>query len=202
MGFGAILSVTDALYKINNGDAEGLYSALFSEVKGVMFDKFKGGSAYNELAVDLYSGMALAEKVGFEIMHDKTGALTEMEGKIFKSLYNTFKWNPGQLVVLMGDGNQVLIEEIELSTKDKEVNMVISAFNLENKDSAKSDSENPDILLQAMENNKHVIPARENKYTRDEKRNTTSLKSGNVSIYVIPATMEVRSKEATVMKRY
>ncbi len=202
MGFGAILSVTDALYKINNGDVEGLYSALFSEVKGVIFEKVGDASAYNELAVDLYSGMALAEKVGFEIMHDKTGALTEMEGKIFKSLYSSFKWNPGQLVVLMGDGNQILIEEVELSPKDKEINMVISAFNLENKDSAKSDAGNPDILLQAMENNKHVIPVTENKYIRDEKRNTTSLKSGNVSIYVIPATMKVRSEGALVMKRY
>ncbi|NQU35909.1 MAG: Ig-like domain-containing protein [Bacteroidetes bacterium] len=202
MGFGAILSVTDALYKINNGDAEGLYSALFSEVKGVIFDKVKKGSAYNELAVDLYSGMALAEKIGFEIMHDKTGTLTEMEGTIFKSLYNSFKWNPGQLVVLMGDGNQVLIEEVELSPKDKEVNMVVSAFNLENNGSAQGDPENSDLLVQAMENNKNVIPARANEYVSDKKRNTTSLKSGNVSIYVIPATMKVRSENAIEMKRY
>jgi len=62
---------------INNGDTEGLYNALFSEVKGVIIKKVGDRSAYNELAVDLYSGMALAEKVGFEIMKDQTGTLSQ-----------------------------------------------------------------------------------------------------------------------------
>ncbi|NQU34037.1 MAG: hypothetical protein HQ521_12445, partial [Bacteroidetes bacterium] len=90
----------------------------------------------------------------------------------------------------------------ELSPKDKEVNMVISAFNLENSGSAQSDPKNSDLLLQAMENNKNVIPARANEYVSDKKRNTTSLKSGNVSVYVIPATMKVRSENAIEMKIY
>ncbi len=113
MGYGAILSVTDALFAINNGDVESLYSLLFSEVKGKMFEKVASNSAYNELAVDMYSGMALAEKVDQEIMKDQTGPIANMEGSIFKQLYTTFNLKPGQLIILRGNGDQKLFENKE-----------------------------------------------------------------------------------------
>ena len=119
MGFGAILSVVDALYMINDGNAEGLYSMLFSEAKGVIFDKVKAGSAYNELAVDLYTGMALAEKVGLDILKDQHGPIAAMEESIFKQLRNAFSWKPGQLVILRGYGDQKLYE-ISSGSKETE----------------------------------------------------------------------------------
>ena len=202
MGFGAILSVTDALYKINSGDTEGLYNALFSEIKGVIFEKVGDRSAYNELAVDLYSGMALAEKVGFEIMKDKTGTLSQIEGTIFKSLYESFDWKEGQIVILMGDGNQILMEEVEQSPDEEQLNKVKSVFNINEPIPNNSTNDNSDILLAAIESNKYVIPATENKYISDKKRNTTSIKSGNIIVYIIPSNMKVRAENHIEMKRY
>ncbi len=202
MGFGAILSVTDALYKINNGDTEGLYNALFSEVKGVIFEKVGEQSAYNQLAVDLYSGMALAEKVGFEIVHDKTGTLTQIEGSIFKSLYETFQWDKGQIVILVGDGNQILMEEVELSPNEEQLNKVKSIFNMNEPIPGSGTNNKPDKLLAAMESNKNVIPASENKYISDKKRNTTSIKSGSITVYIIPSNMKVKAKNHIEIKRF
>ncbi len=125
MGFGANLSVVDALYMINEGDVEGLYSMLFSEVKGAIFDKVKAGSAYNELAVDLYTGMALAEKVGLDILKDQQGPIAAMEESIFKQLRNAFSWKPGQLVILRGYGYQKLFEAKEADEEKPEFEVAL-----------------------------------------------------------------------------
>ncbi len=89
------------------------------------------------------------------------------------------------------------MEEVELSPEDEQLSMIKSAFNLEN-----SSNYNQDKLALAMENSKTIIPARENSYVKDTKRNTTSLKSGNISIYIIPANMKVRAENHIEIRRY
>ena len=202
MGVGALLSVTDAMYKINSGDSEGLFNQLFSEIKGVMFDKVKAGSAYNELGVDLYTGMALAEKVGLEIMKDETGVLTSLENTIFNSLYNSFNWKPGQLVILYGDGNQeLMIDDKENKSKTEMSRMKEVLKN--------STSEFDKIIAKALNKfDKSESSAGENiqnqekSFIQDKQNNTTSLKSGNISVYIIPQDMKVSAKNAIKMKRY
>jgi formylglycine-generating enzyme len=108
MGFGTVMSVVNALDAINRGATDELYGLLFSEIKGAMLDKVKEGSAYKELAVDLYTGMALAEKVGLEIMKDQTGPLASMDAAILARLKETFSMGHRQLLVLYGDGQQRL----------------------------------------------------------------------------------------------
>ena len=76
-----------------------------------MLSKVKEGSAYKELAVDLYTGMALAEKVGLEIMRGETGVVTAFEATVFDKLMETFNLKAGQLVVVTGDGTQQLYED-------------------------------------------------------------------------------------------
>ena len=187
MGFGAILSVVDALYMINEGDVEGLYSMLFSEVKGAIFDKVKAGSAYNELAVDLYTGMALAEKVGLDILKDQQGPIAAMEESIFKQLRNAFSWKPGQLVILRGYGYQKLFEAKEAVEEKPEFEVALFG----------DDNPGKDPGGQKIE-----IPAIEGKYTVDDKRRTASLKNGFISIYIIPQGMKVSSEDAMEMMRY
>jgi hypothetical protein len=111
MGFGTVLSVVNAMDAINRGSTDELYGILFSEVKGAMLSKVKEGSAYKELAVDLYTGMALAEKVGLEIMRGETGVVTAFEATVFDKLMETFNLKAGQLVVVTGDGTQQLYED-------------------------------------------------------------------------------------------
>ncbi len=111
MGFGTVLSVVNAMDAINRGSTDELYGILFSEVKGAMLGKVKEGSAYKELAVDLYTGMALAEKVGLEIMRGDTGVVSAFEATVFDKLMETFNLKAGQLVVETGDGTQQLYED-------------------------------------------------------------------------------------------
>jgi len=108
MGFGTVMSVVNALDAINRGATDELYGLLFSEIKGAMLDKVKEGSAYKELFVDLYTGMALAEKVGLEIMNDQAGPLASMDAAILARLKETFSMGHRQLLVLYGDGQQRL----------------------------------------------------------------------------------------------
>jgi hypothetical protein len=108
MGFGTVMSVVNALDAINRGATDELYGLLFAEIKGAMLDKVKEGSAYKELAVDLYTGMALAEKLGLEIMKDQTGPLAAMDAAILARLKETFSMGHRQLLVLYGDGQQRL----------------------------------------------------------------------------------------------
>ncbi len=203
MGIGALLSVTDAMYKINSGDSEGLFAMLFSEIKGVIFDKIKSGSAYNELAIDLYTGMSLAEKVDFEIMKDKTGPIAGMEKAIFEKLYNTFNWESGQLVILRGDGNQKLFEDPNTSADEKkDMSIGKGNFKISISGLGKKATDAIDKIGQAKSSVNVEIPAKELSFMRDEKRKTTSLKKGNVSIFVIPRDMKVRYENASEIKIY
>ncbi len=194
MGMGTFLSVNDALHMINTGDVDGLFSILFSEVKGGILDKVKVGSAYKELAVDLYTGMALAEKIGLEILKDKTGPITAMEGAIFNQLHNAFNWEAGQIVILRGYGDQKLFEETEAEEKDKDAGKSNFALAISGSES------NPPEGNTAS--NKLEIPTTEKGYKVDEERKTSSLKNGYISIYIIPANMKVSSENAIEMKRY
>jgi len=194
MGMGTFLSVNDALYMINTGDVDGLFSILFSEVKGGILDKVKVGDAYKELAVDLYTGMALAENVGLTIMKDQTGPITAFEGVIFDQLKSAFEWEPNQVVIITGYGDQKLY--------------AVSGPAEEEKNAGKS---NFAIAVGAVaddpeEKNTHPpdreIPTTEGDYLYDEELNTTSLKNKYTSVYIIPADMKVRAENALEMKRY
>ncbi|MCX6238844.1 MAG: Ig-like domain-containing protein [Bacteroidia bacterium] len=203
MGIGALLSVTDAMYKINSGDSEGLFGMLFSEIKGVIFDKIKSGSAYNELAIDLYTGISLAEKVDFEIMKDKTGPIAGMEKAIFEKLYNTFTWESGQLVILRGDGSQKLFEDTGPSAnQNKDLSIGKGNFKISISGFGKKPTDVINKISQTNSSANLEIPAKELSFTRDEKRKTTSLKKGNVSIFVIPRDMKVRHENASEIKIY
>ena len=202
MGVGALLSVTDAMYKINSGDSEGLFNQLFSEIKGVMFDKVKAGSAYNELGVDLYTGMALAEKVGLEIMKDETGVLTSLENTIFNSLYNSFNWKPGQLVILFGDGNQELVIDDKENKSKTEISRMKEVLKNSTSEFDKIIAKALDKFGKSENSTSENIQDQEKSFIQDKQNNTTSLKSGNISVYIIPQDMKVSAKNAIKMKRY
>lgn len=108
MGFGTVMSVVDAMYAINSGDTRELFALLFSEVKGTILSKTGDISAAQKQMVDIYSSIALAEKIDLEIRKDRTGPIAAMEEEIFESLLGAFGFEKGQLVVLRGSGDQKL----------------------------------------------------------------------------------------------
>lgn len=194
LGLGSFLSLTDAMYMINTGDVDGLFFTLFSEVKGGLLNKAKASSAYHDLTVNLYTGMAIAEKVGLEILKDQKGPIAEMEEAIFNQLYSVYKWEPGQLVILRGFGDQKLFEEAAPIEKDKDAGKSNFALAISGSESKPTEESQASAKVE--------IPTTEGKYMIDEKRETSSLKNGYMSIYIIPADMKVSSENAIEMKRY
>jgi len=73
MGFGTVMSVVDAMYAINSGSTKDLFSLLFSEAKGAVLSKTGDISAVHKQNVEIYSSIALAEKIDFEIRKDRKG---------------------------------------------------------------------------------------------------------------------------------
>ena len=108
MGLGTMMSVVDAMYAINSGSTKDLYSLLFSEVKGAMLSKTGDISAAHKQGVEIYSSIALAEKIDLEIRKDRTGPIAAMEGEIFESLASAFELGKDRLLILRGKGDQKL----------------------------------------------------------------------------------------------
>ena len=204
MGFGALISIPDALFKINSGDTDGLFTMLFSEIKGVMLDKAKAHSTFSEEAVSAYTSLTLAEKIDFEIRKDKTGPIAGMEASLYRNLMKSYNLTSGQLVILKGNGNQKLIEEKEYSppSDKKEVNVIKGVLKISISGLDKKTSETIDKVGKSIHDAESEIPAGENSFTFDDKRNISSFKKGGVTIFIVPADMNIRNENATEMKRY
>jgi len=138
--------------------------------------------------------MALAENVGLTIMKDQTGPITAFEGAIFDQLKSAFEWEPNQVVIMKGYGDQKLFAVSGPSEEEK--NAGKSNFAI----AGGATGDNPE------ETNAHSpdreIPTKEGEYMHDKELNTTSLKNRYTSVYIIPADMKVRAENAIEMKRY
>ncbi len=110
MGFGALVSVVDALEAINRGDSDALFSMLFSQITDRIMGQAKDRSpAFNEI-MEAYGHISMAEKIDFEIRKGKTGPIATMEQHLFDALGTAFDHAKRTLVILSGDGSQRLLE--------------------------------------------------------------------------------------------
>ncbi len=146
--------------------------------------------------------MALAEKIGLEILKDQKGPITQMEETIFNQLRNVYKLEPKQIVILRGYGDQKLFEVLEIEDDINDPNAGKSNFANAISTYDPNTTETKSKPAGEQNKNKVEIPAVEGKYTLDEERKVSSLKNGYISTYFIPYNMKVSSENAIEMKRY
>ncbi len=206
---GTVVSVLDALDAINRGNTDDLWFLLFGELKSAMLNKVGEKSADAKLMVDSYSKLTLAEKITQNILQDKEGILAKTDKAVFAQLKRAFSTVGGQVVVLIGEGNQKLFvdknapansaaskpeEKKGLSLFKGNVNISLSGI-------SKKTNETLGSIAKAVKGGSDEIPAGDD-FVTDKKLKTSALKRGNVSVYIIPDGMRVRSENASEMKIY
>lgn len=203
-GFGSIISLADAAFAINEGNTEALANILLAEVKNKVLGDASEKTGLSAERIQIYSDMAVVEQyVSFTLTtHSDQGLIAQMENKILSGIASYRFGNDKQMVVLKGDGSQKLFmeagqkpeSEVSRALKDN-FKINISGLDKNTKDLIKKVGEN--ISRKGTE-----IPFEEDKYIYDKKLNTISLKTGNVSIFVIPKSMKVKHEDAIEMKIY
>lgn len=202
--YGTVVSIVDALDAINRGDIEGLYKLLFSEIKGALLDQTKKVGTNTEEMVDTYSNIAFAEKILFDIMQDKSGPIARADEVIFNQLKGVFNSNPGQIVILKGDGKHRLMIEERADTDPKQTTeqkpsqnskFKIAVSGLEGLKKAAGDAIK--LIKGATE-----VPARDREFFTDNKLNTCSYKNGNTTIYLVPAKYNLKPENYSYFKVY
>jgi hypothetical protein len=201
-GLGSLLSLADAAFAINNGDADALANIMLSEIKGQISGDIEDvGGLKGELFAE-YNKMSITEQYISYALNSESdmGLIAEMESKILSEIAAAGIDSDRQLVILKGDGNQKLLIDGESKPESKSSNFL--------KDNVKIsisgvDEETKDFINKiGKKKKKKEIPCVEGSFNYEDKLNTISLKNGNVSIYSIPKEMKVISVDATEMKIY
>ncbi|MFA5849213.1 MAG: Ig-like domain-containing protein [Bacteroidales bacterium] len=207
--YGTVISIVDALDAINRGDVEGLYGLLFGEIKGAILDKVKSKSAFNEEIVEGYSKIALAEKIHFDILRDRSGYLAQLDAAVFKQLSNVFNANPCQIIILTGVGTQKLFEDLKASQPEdsksdetKETATIKDKLKVAAEVTGKVASNTIKQIGNVIRGSGKEIPVKEGAFVNDDKRKTISFKNGATTIYLIPTGMNVRYENAFEIKKY
>jgi hypothetical protein len=124
-----------------------------------------------------------------------------MEDSLFERLRDSFDLKPGQLIVLRGNGNQQLAG---VTAENELVSEGVGRIRdrLSRLPVGRRAGEVLDKVLDEQKKASSAIEAKDKVFVRDGKRNIISLKSGGVTIYVVPPDMEVEPVDSSSVKRY
>ncbi|MCK9303858.1 MAG: hypothetical protein PHP30_07915 [Bacteroidales bacterium] len=206
--FGSVLSLVDAAFAINSGDAEGLVSIMLSEIKGQVTDDMAQKVGLSGELATLYKNISIAEQYvtyGLTTYSD-VGLVAEMESRILSAVAKTSldALKSLKLIVLVGDGTQELHMEHESQPKQE------SKLSKALKDNIKIkitgiDQKTADFLgklgVKSKEKENYVlVPAVDGKYLYDHELKAISLKNGKVSVFMVPAAVATKSENTTITK--
>ncbi|MCF7974187.1 MAG: Ig-like domain-containing protein [Phycisphaerae bacterium] len=109
-GFGAILSLVDAAFAINRGDTEGLIGLMLSDVKGQILGDIADGSGSAAPWFSTYNDLSLVEQFASLAVttYADAGPIARIEGRVLSEVASRITAAGSKLVVLHGDGRQVL----------------------------------------------------------------------------------------------
>lgn len=204
-GFGSIISLVDAAYAINKGDAEALANIMISEIKGaIISDKKEKAGLTGELFAE-YEKMSIMEQyVSYAVNSgsDK-GLIAQMEGKIISGIAYAGFGAKREMVVLKGNGSQKLFAEGVVKPQSKLSKTIKDNIKITG---IKVDKKTSDFFKKISDKkssaSRVLIPVREGAFFHDKDLDVYSLKNGSVTIYSIPATMKVTSENTVEMKTY
>ena len=109
MGFGSVLSLSDAAHAVNTGDMEALANVVFSELSGRLAENIsKSGSALAEYA-DLYAQLATAEQVTTTLVETKA-PIADLHSAFIKAIVARSPQRDTKLLVITGNGSQQVIQ--------------------------------------------------------------------------------------------
>lgn len=205
MGMGTLISVVDAMDAINRGDTEALFDIMFSELKGFFMDQAKDRSPDFKTVMDGYSRITMAKTVLEEIEKSISGVASQLEHQLFSRLATNIDNEKEELIILKGTGDQKLFltsadEETSGSNRKKGRGLFGGLINIQ---ITGVDEKTQDRISKLIGRKKEAeIPAYENRLHVDKGLGIYSLKSGNVSYFIIPAGLEVDYENATEMLRY
>lgn len=179
--YGTVVSITDAVDAINRGDVDKLYHLLFGEIKSAILNQVSNFSDYTQKAAETYTQLALAEKVQYDIIHNESGPLAQMDNDVYVQLKSAFNNIPGQLIILSGDGNQqLLLEKAQQENKtNSKIKFSFGGFDDKTKESFSK-------IEKAFKKKGKEVTVMEGEFVFDDELKTYSLKKGNITYYLIP----------------
>lgn len=203
--YGSLVSILDAFDAINRGDTDALFRLLFDEIKGAILDKAGSRSAHTKEAIETYTQLAMAEKVLVEIAQDQTGPIAAIDDGIYQQLTKVFQSQPGQLVILQGNGNQSLriIEAPEAPARDDAIEVGKGKrFGITISGVDKKTVNTVHQIRNAARAGGSEIPTKERSFEYNSRLNTYAWKNGGLSIYLVPPGAQLQEENTGSMRRY
>ncbi len=202
--FGSILSLVDAAFAINSGDADALVNVMLSEIKGKLIDDAAEKSQLMGHHFKTYKKISLAEQyLSFAwTTYADNGLVAQMENKILSEIARAGLGSQTKMVVLKGNGEQKLLLDDQPEQGTNPSKAFKDNFKIKISGFDKKTTEFIEKIGKKIKPNGVEIPAGEGKFVSDEKMKTSSLKNGKVSVFIIPSDMKVVNENADEMKIY
>jgi hypothetical protein len=199
-GFGLIVALADAAHAINTGDTDALVELALGEIKGQVFGDIADGKSPAATRFTRYNQLTLAEKYASLALtsHEDRGLFAAVDQRILSSLASLATTQGQRLVILQGNGSQAL--QIPATANPARPAAHPVARNLLGR-VARQVLDSPEIeqLLDAATGTTRPAtpPLQEGRILEDSSTGITSLKQGNLSLYLIPKDLPFETTQTT-----
>lgn len=203
-GFGLILALADAAHAINTGDTEALLEIAVSEIKGQVAGDIADGDGRWAGYFTAYNNLAIAEQYASFAMttYEDQGFMAMVEDRVISEVAAAAAAAGQRLVVLYGDGTQAL----RATVPDRQTSSGTTSRRLQRfvRQVAPEVGEVLDQVSRTSANDPATVllAVEENRFAHHDEHGVVSLKNGPVSLYLIPADLEVEPVNASRSKIY
>lgn len=204
-GLGAIVSLADAAYAINTGNAKALNDVFLSEIQNKVIDNGGNIAGLGGQVFKLYNKLSIAEQyLSYMSSFAANNGQSAYEKQLLNGLAAQMKMDGKQMIILWGDGSQKLLEDnsaekegedgISIGNK-KLVKISISGLDPKSKEALKK-------VKKAVKSAGSEIKTKNGTFYNDEKRGTISLCRNGFTLYLIPTGMKVVAQNEVRIQYY
>jgi len=205
-GLGAIVSLADAAYAINTGNAKALNDVFLAEIQNKVVDNGGNIAGLGGQVFKLYNKLSIAEQylTYMSSLAANTGQ-SAYEKQLLSGIAAQMKSDGKQMVILWGDGNRKLLEDHSAQDRDgddevsignkKIVKISISGLDPKSKEAVRK-------IKKAVGATVAEIKTKPGTFYHDEKMGTISLSRNGFTLYLIPTGMKVVAQNETKIQYY